>query len=73
MSQTERQPGDDILDRYVPHLSGSDRELARERLQKLARLLVRIAMRQVREEREGIDSRESDSRGRIPPTPPIEP
>jgi len=57
-SASTRRPGDDILDRYVPHLTGSDRELARERLQELARLLLQIAMRQVREEY-AADSRES--------------
>lgn len=71
MTNRERRPGDEILDRYVPHLTSPDRELARERLQKLARLLVRIAMRQVREEREAADSRESGSGGRIPPTPRV--
>lgn len=73
MAQSNRKPGDDILDRYVPHLSGSDREVARERLQKLARLRVHIAMRQVREEREAADSRGSVSRGKIPPNPPVDP
>ena len=58
------RPGDQILDRYVPHLTGADRELARERLQGLAKLLLRIAMRQVREEMQATDSRDSDS-GRI--------
>lgn len=49
-----RRPGDQILDRYCPNLSPADREIARERLEKLARLLVRIAMRQVREERSAL-------------------
>ena len=62
--QPAPRPGDQILDRYVPHLTGADRELARERLQGLAKLLLRIAMRQVREEMQATDSRDSDS-GRI--------
>lgn len=71
MTHLKRRPGDDILDRYVPHLTAADRELARERLQKLARLLVKIAARQVREEREAQDSRESPSGGKIPATPKV--
>jgi hypothetical protein len=68
-SQPARRPGDQILDRYVPHLKGADRELARERLQGLARLLLRIAMRQVREEMDGRDSHQSAGRGKILPPP----
>jgi hypothetical protein len=63
-TKPDHRPGDHILDRYVPHLSGADRELARERLQGLAKLLLRIAMRQVREEMQANDSPDSDS-GRI--------
>ena len=66
----DHRPGDHILDRYVPHLSGADRELARERLQGLAKLLLRIAMREVREEMQAADSRDSDSRRIISSTPP---
>lgn len=73
MTNNGRQPGDIILDRYVPHLGPADREVARERLQRLARLLVKIAMRQVREEREADDSHESDSKGRIPPIAQTDP
>ena len=65
----ERRPGDDILDHYVPHLTGADRDLARARLEGLATLLVKIAVRQVREERAVADSRESDSRSKIQTTP----
>ena len=66
----DHRPGDHILDRYVPHLSGADRELARERLQGLAKLLLRIAMREVREEMQAADSRDSDSKRIIYSTPP---
>jgi hypothetical protein len=65
----EYRPGDQILDRYVPHLTGTDRELARERLQGLARIMLTIAMRKVREDREAADSHDSDSRRIITPTP----
>lgn len=65
----ERCPGDDILDRHVSHLTGADRELARERLQGLAKIMLTIAMRKVDEDMQVRDSRESDSRGRIQPTP----
>ena len=64
------RPGDQILDRYVPHLTGADRELARERLQGLAKLLLRIAMRQVHEEMQAADSPNSDSRRIISKTAP---
>ena len=67
--QPDHRPGDVILDHFVPHLDAAHRELARERLQGLAKLMLRIAMRKVREEREQIDSLESDSRGKIMPVP----
>jgi len=71
MSDTpDRVPGDIILDHFVPHLESADRELARERLQEFAGWLVRIAMRQAREEMHRRDSRDSDSIDRIQPTPP---
>ncbi len=67
--QANRRPGDQILDRHAPHLSGTDRELARERLQGLAKLLLNIAMRQVREDMQAADSRDGGSGGIISPTP----
>jgi hypothetical protein len=45
MNTTPRRPGDDILDRYCPGLSPEDREEARERLRRLARIVIRIAKR----------------------------
>ncbi len=36
------RPGDHILDRYLPHASTEEREVARENLRRLARLLIRI-------------------------------
>lgn len=41
----ERTPGDLILDRYMPHASGDERDAARENLQRLARLILRIHTR----------------------------
>ena len=69
----DHRPGDHTLDRYVPHLSGADRELARERLHGLAKLLLRIAMREVREEMQTDDSPDSDSGRIISSTPPLSP
>lgn len=45
-----RQPGDIILDRYVPHLSPQDREVARARLYQYAAWHLGVIMRQLREE-----------------------
>ena len=65
----DHRPGDHILDHYVPHLTGADRELARERLQELANIMLCVAMRKVDEDMHMRDSRESDSSGRIQPLP----
>ena len=67
--QPGNRPGDAILDHFVPHLAGADRELARERLQGLAKLMLDVAIRKVREDVQERDSRESDSIGKIQPTP----
>jgi len=40
-----RQPGDLILDRYMPNASDEEREVARENLRLLARLLVQKSER----------------------------
>lgn len=45
-----KRPGDQIIDKYMPNCSDEDREIARERLQGLAKILLDIAMREVREE-----------------------
>lgn len=68
--QSGHRPGDTILDHFVPHLEGADRELARERLQQFAGWLVGIAMRQAREELDSRDSRKSDSIVTIEMIPP---
>jgi hypothetical protein len=71
-----RRPGDQILDRIAPHLSGPERDFARERLEQFAGLLVRIAIRQVREEHAArtpgaaIDSPEFGPEGRMGTHPP---
>lgn len=66
----KRRPGDQILDRYCPHLSPEERELAHERLRNLARVLIRIAKRHGEDAIPTSDSRESDAGGTIPSTPP---
>ncbi len=39
------RPGDIILDRYLPHATEEEREVARENLRRLARLLIRVHVR----------------------------
>lgn len=46
------QPGDLILDRYLPHLGADDREIARARLYDYVAWHLRVIMRQLREEAE---------------------
>ena len=43
------RPGDIILDRYLPHATSEQREVARENLRRLARLLIRVHERLARE------------------------
>ena len=47
-----RQPGDLILDRYMPHATAEEREAARENLRAFAAVVVGIAKRLALEERE---------------------
>jgi hypothetical protein len=72
-TQHKHQPGDIILDRYVPHLEPGDREIARERLREWMRWKLQIIMRQVREEMQLTDSREDKTDDRMdsasPPSP----
>ena len=51
MTQPHR-PGDHIINRYLPDCSDEDREIARTRLQGMAALLLKIAIREVKEEQE---------------------
>ena len=44
-----RQPGDLILDRYMPDATPEEREVARENLKRLARLMLRVEVRKARE------------------------
>jgi len=69
----EHRPGDIILDHFVAHLTGPDRELARERLQDLVRIMLEIAIRQLDEDIHRQDSQEAGGQGRIPPIPPSPP
>lgn len=66
----ERRPGDQIIDRYAPHLTPEDRELAHERLRAFARALIR-ADRERAAEATAPDSTLSASKGTIPPSPPF--
>ena len=50
MTQPHR-PGDHIINRYLPDCSDEDREIARTRLQGMAALLLKIAIREVIEGR----------------------
>lgn len=45
------RPGDIILDRYVPHLSPEDREIARDRLAQWMNWKLHIYLEQVRKDR----------------------
>lgn len=47
-----RQPGDLILDRYMPHATVEEREAARENLRAYAAVVVGIARRLALEERD---------------------
>ena len=62
------QPGDFILDRYLPHADAERREEARETLRAHALLLIRIGERIMAEEDEG-DSPDSTGRRRISAPP----
>ncbi|HEY4941397.1 MAG TPA: hypothetical protein VII56_08205 [Rhizomicrobium sp.] len=45
----DERPGMSFIDRYMPDASAEEREAALERLQRLARVLVRIEERLARE------------------------
>jgi len=51
------QPGDLILDRYMPDATDEEREAARENLRQFAVIVVGMAKRLAREEREQSDLR----------------
>ena len=61
-----RQPGDVILDKYMPDADSETRERARENLYALARAMLRIAIRRAHEECGQLDSHEDEERGTIP-------
>jgi len=52
MANPERQPGDLILDRFMPDAASEQREEARENLRRLARLILRVEKRLAAEWRE---------------------
>lgn len=66
---SERQPVDLIIDRYLPNADEATRTKAREDLKAFVQALLRIATRRAVEERQARDSRESPGRLRIPPAP----
>lgn len=50
----KRRPGDVILDRYMPHASPEAREEARESLRDLAKVVLRMNLRVLRNQDEAI-------------------
>ena len=48
----DHRPGDIILNRYMPDATTEEREAARENLRKLARFILRVEERKMREWRE---------------------
>lgn len=66
---SDRQPGDLIIDRYLPNADTVARAKAREDLRTFAQALLRIAMRRATEELYADDSRESTGRRKITPAP----
>lgn len=65
MPESPRRPGDQILDRYCPHLTPEERELAHERLRAFARALIRIERRLLEENIPMTDSTQSATGDRI--------
>lgn len=47
---TSRRPGDALIEKFMPDASPEERERAHANLRQLARVLLRIAKRQVDEE-----------------------
>lgn len=66
---SERQPVDLIIDRYLPNADEATRAKAREDLKAFVQALLPIATRRALEERAARDSRESPGRLKIPPAP----
>lgn len=62
-----QQPGDFILNRYMPDAPADVREEARRRLYGYVRVLLRIATRLEREKREATDSSELAGRRKMEP------
>ncbi len=73
MKQPARQPGDGIIDRYLPGASPDEREQARNELKAFAASIFAVAERLAREGKSIVstsDSRDRDARCRIQPNPP---
>jgi len=63
-------PADRVIQRFAPGLSAERHALARTRLEALADVLARIAIRQAREEQEGGDSCGAPAQGKMADIPP---
>ncbi len=70
MEQSSHQPGDAILDRYMPDASPNEREEARRRLFAFVRVLVEIAVEDQVTERGALDSQNPDRRLTLRGQPP---
>ena len=55
-SWSRHQPGDLIIERYLPNCTPEIREQAQENLRRYAKVLVKIAMRVLREETRLVNS-----------------
>ena len=60
-NQHKPRPGDKILDKYAPNLSGPDREIARAQLYEFVAWQMRILVRQHRERLDSRDQKERDT------------
>ncbi len=58
MEAKPRQPGDLILDRYMPNATPEERETARENLRRYAASIYRFCVRETDRRRERIRARE---------------
>ena len=55
------QPGDTILDRYMPDATPEEREAARENLKEFAELILRFCIRETERRREAFRKAKFDS------------
>jgi hypothetical protein len=67
MADESRRPGDRLFDRIIPDATAGERELAHENLRHFLRMVLDLAIRDVREERPN-DSREWPTRDTLFPS-----